>query len=228
MENKMTTDLIKTEDQESTALTKDNFPKPPKHSETAYRAAARVTNAIIGESWHMDGLTVPESAALSKHEKLELDARLEQINDALAPCFSDLAARYCQALLACWPSPTRDPDESKMRALNFINIAVGKPQWALAQVCKAMREGHGLSNPAFPPSAPEFATALNKLIDPVVAEKNKLTRVIKAKAIPEHVTPEGRERVINLFADLKQHLASKSWSQAPIDDIQATHVAKDL
>ena len=207
---KMTTDLIN-------VTPAKNYPEPPKHSETAYRSAARVTNAIIGESWHMDGLTVLESAALSNHERLELSAREIQLINALMPCFSDLAARYCQALLACFPMPVSKDDDAEtikkmhlMRAHNFLAVAKQYPEWALNTVCSAMREGRMLKNPSFAPTTAEFGKALHELVEPVIAEKRKLYRVLNAKTIPEYTTPQSRERVINLFADLKQHLSSNA------------------
>ena len=95
----------------------------------------------------------------------------------------------------------------------YLAALVRYPAWAVEQVCNRYVNGF-LGDRKFMPSPADLAHEVRKLIEPQVAERARLIRVLDAEVIAD-VDPEMAERARTAAADLAARLTM------PLDDERA-------
>lgn len=173
----------------------------------------RVVSSWTGTGPYEKGEAVL-SRALKPEERLALELRVQELRNALAPASPanyEIMFDTVSAMLGAFPSMQRHSAESAaMIAEGYCHSVRGRPQWAVIEAARKVRENEAGLNPSYCPTEPEFAEQVRRLLHPFEARLYEIDAVIRGKPV-QPVSQENRDKVDVLS---KEHLAK---SQSPLD-----------
>jgi hypothetical protein len=155
-------------------------------------ALARALNALV------DGEMT--EASLPNGARIGLETRLRELMSALE-LPRPQRVRAIVAQLATMPGRTEsDPEKRRLEFEQYLAIVADVPEWALEWSVMAFLKNE-TGNAPFRPTAGEVRSFAMRRVEGVIAERQRIERVLRAKIAPPSKTidPEKRKQLADLM-----------------------------
>ncbi len=159
-------------------------------------------NALQENSSSFSIMAIPAAAAPSAEDRQRMDRRLGAVEAWLAPAPAEIVTRGVGSLQQVLASQAIGEDGRRIARGLYIDALARYPAWAIEQVVQQYANGH-LGDRRFMPSPGDMAHEVRKLIEPQVAERARLIRILDAEVITAPADTLSAEQQ----AELAQRLA---------------------
>ena len=173
----------------------------------------RFESALEENSSSFTHMAIPAAVAPSAEARDLMQRRLALVEAWLEPADTNEVGRMIAGLAQVLAVQNAGQDAVSVAAGLYVSALGRYPAWAVAQVCRRYVDGF-IGDRRFMPSPGEIAHEVRKFIEPQVAERARLIRVLDAEVIPDP-DPEMAEKARKAAAELADHL------KRPMEEVAA-------
>lgn len=144
-----------------------------------------------------DTYTIAPNAAPDHATRRMLAQRAEQITGWIRPAMADQAVPFIAGMLGSFPARQEDAEDVSARIGAYCVAVAPLPLWAVSEACAmGLRGSIGNSHGRFAPTPGELYQAGERLVEGVALEKQRISRILRAKIVaPPNISPERRKEI---------------------------------
>lgn len=180
----------------------------------------RFESALEDSSSSFSRMAIPAAAAPSDEARALMDRRLALVESWLMPAEDEVVTRAVGALQQILATQAVGEGGRSLAKGLYLSVLARYPAWAIEQACNRFAQGF-VGDRKFMPSPGDLAHEVRRLIEPQVAERARLIRVLDAEVIPDP-DPTMAEKARKAAADLAVRLAmpGEEWP-TPVAEAEA-------